>query len=49
MPVPVRGPGARTSYAVVLVALAAAGAGATWGLGRAWARLPFVGRNRWLL
>ncbi|MFI8304540.1 hypothetical protein ACIF80_13990 [Streptomyces sp. NPDC085927] len=36
-------------YAVVLVALAAAGAGATWGLGRVWARLPFVSRNRWLL
>ncbi|MFI2721148.1 hypothetical protein ACH5AI_33260 [Streptomyces collinus] len=36
-------------YAVVLIALAAAGAGATWGLGRAWARLPFVSRNRWLL
>jgi thiosulfate dehydrogenase (quinone) large subunit len=36
-------------YAVVLVALAAAGAGATWGLGRAWARLPFVNRHRWLL
>ncbi|WP_055575047.1 hypothetical protein [Streptomyces prasinopilosus] len=36
-------------YAVVLVALAAAGAGATWGLGRAWARLPVVDRNRWLL
>ncbi|MFE0965511.1 hypothetical protein ACWDCX_35130 [Streptomyces fungicidicus] len=36
-------------YAVVLVALAAAGAGATWGLGKAWARLPFVSRNRWLL
>lgn len=36
-------------YAVVLIALAAAGAGATWGLGRAWARLPFVDRNRWLL
>ncbi|MFJ4467446.1 hypothetical protein ACIP2X_08095 [Streptomyces sp. NPDC089424] len=36
-------------YAVVLVALAAAGAGATWGLGRAWARLPFVRRNTWLL
>ncbi|MGV9501013.1 hypothetical protein ACWDQ0_22275 [Streptomyces sp. NPDC003642] len=36
-------------YAVVLIALAAVGAGATWGLGRAWARLPFVGRNRWLL
>ncbi|MGY0071219.1 hypothetical protein ACWZEH_31510 [Streptomyces sp. QTS137] len=36
-------------YAVVLIALAAAGAGATWGLGRIWARLPLVGRNRWLL
>ncbi|MEU2744910.1 hypothetical protein ABZ613_01235 [Streptomyces collinus] len=36
-------------YAVVLIALAALGAGATWGLGRAWARLPFVSRNRWLL
>ncbi|WP_149550204.1 DoxX family membrane protein [Streptomyces marokkonensis] len=36
-------------YAAVLIALAAAGAGATWGLGRAWARLPFVSRNRWLL
>ncbi|GAA3367538.1 hypothetical protein GCM10017744_080060 [Streptomyces antimycoticus] len=36
-------------YAVVLIALAAAGAGATWGLGGVWARLPFVSRNRWLL
>jgi len=36
-------------YALVLIALAAAGAGATWGLGRAWARLPFVSRNRWLM
>ncbi|MEU2337954.1 hypothetical protein ABZ608_30995 [Streptomyces sp. NPDC013172] len=36
-------------YAVVLIALAAAGAGATWGLGRVWARLLFVNRNRWLL
>lgn len=36
-------------YAVVLIALAAVGAGATWGLGQAWARLPFVSRNRWLL
>ncbi|CAM5720227.1 hypothetical protein SANTM175S_09421 [Streptomyces antimycoticus] len=30
-------------------ALAAAGAGATWGLGGVGARLPFVSRNRWLL
>ncbi|BFO18567.1 DoxX family membrane protein [Streptomyces sp. KM77-8] len=36
-------------YAGVLVALAAAGAGATWGLGKAWARLPIVSRNPWLL
>ncbi|MEU9190204.1 hypothetical protein AB0D14_37895 [Streptomyces sp. NPDC048484] len=36
-------------YAVVLIALAAAGAGAVWGLGRVWARLPFVSRNRWLI
>jgi thiosulfate dehydrogenase [quinone] large subunit len=35
-------------YAVVLIALAAAGAGATWGLGKAWAKLPFVSDNRWL-
>ncbi|MGI5413651.1 hypothetical protein ACQEV9_43420 [Streptomyces chartreusis] len=35
-------------YAVVLIALAAVGAGAVWGLGRAWARLPFVSRNPWL-
>ncbi|GGT40420.1 hypothetical protein GCM10010254_70380 [Streptomyces chromofuscus] len=36
-------------HTVVLVALAAAGADATWGLGRVWARLPFVSRNRRLL
>jgi len=36
-------------YAVVLVVLAAAYAGHTWGLGRVWARLPFVQRNRWML
>ncbi|MFD5813851.1 hypothetical protein [Streptomyces sp. NPDC127038] len=35
-------------YAVVLVALAAAGAGATWGLGRLWERLPLVSRSPWL-
>ncbi|MFE7276261.1 hypothetical protein [Streptomyces sp. NPDC057623] len=35
-------------YAVVLIALAAVGAGAVWGLGRAWARLPIVSRNPWL-
>lgn len=36
-------------YAVVLVVLAAAYAGHTWGLGRRWAQLPFVQRNRWML
>ncbi|MFC9112699.1 hypothetical protein ACFTWN_05110 [Streptomyces sp. NPDC057092] len=35
-------------YAVVLVALAATGAGATWGLGRLWARTPFVDTRHWL-
>ncbi|MFH8395629.1 hypothetical protein [Streptomyces sp. NPDC018036] len=35
-------------YAIVLVALAAAGAGATWGLGRFWERLPLVSRSPWL-
>ncbi|MCT9080182.1 DoxX family membrane protein [Streptomyces fulvoviolaceus] len=35
-------------YAVVLIALAVVGAGATWGLGRAWARIPFVTRHPWL-
>ncbi|WP_208782248.1 hypothetical protein [Streptomyces griseorubiginosus] len=35
-------------YAVVLIALAAPGAGATWGPSRAWARLPFVSRRPWL-
>ncbi|GAA3219793.1 DoxX family membrane protein [Dactylosporangium siamense] len=36
-------------YAVVLVVLAAAYAGHTWGLGRRWAKLPFVQRHRWLI
>ncbi|MGW3508690.1 hypothetical protein [Streptomyces sp. NPDC000994] len=35
-------------YAVALVAVAAAGAGATWGLGRPWARLPIVRDHTWL-
>jgi thiosulfate dehydrogenase [quinone] large subunit len=34
-------------YAIVLVVLAATFAGVTWGLGRTWARLPFVRRHRW--
>ncbi|MEP6600118.1 MAG: hypothetical protein ABJB98_11870 [Actinomycetota bacterium] len=39
----------RFIYAVVLVVLAASYAGTTWGLGRSWARLPFVARHRWAL
>ena len=36
-------------YALVLIAVALTYAGNTWGFGRFWAKLPFVGRNRWLL
>jgi thiosulfate dehydrogenase (quinone) large subunit len=36
-------------YALALIALAVTYAGNTWGLGRLWAKLPFVQRNRWLL
>jgi thiosulfate dehydrogenase (quinone) large subunit len=36
-------------YALVLIALALTYAGHTWGLGKLWARLPFVQHNRWLL
>src|SRR5919198_1268186 len=35
-------------YALVLIAVALTYAGNTWGLGRTWAKLPFVGRNRLL-
>lgn len=35
-------------YAMVLVALGALGAGATWGFGRTWQQIPFVQRNGWL-
>ncbi|MFI6335736.1 hypothetical protein [Streptomyces sp. NPDC050535] len=35
-------------YAVVLIALAVASAGTTWGLGRTWARLPVVRDHAWL-
>ncbi|MEU7058656.1 hypothetical protein [Streptomyces sp. NPDC046197] len=35
-------------YAVALIAVAAAGAGATWGLGRGWAGLPVVRDHAWL-
>src|SRR5919197_6112047 len=36
-------------YALALIAVALTYAGNTWGLGRLWAKLPFVQRNRWLL
>ena len=36
-------------YALALIALALTFAGHTWGLGKQWAKLPFVQRNRWLL
>jgi thiosulfate dehydrogenase (quinone) large subunit len=36
-------------YALVLIALAVTYAGNVWGLGRRWARLPFVQRHRWLI
>jgi thiosulfate dehydrogenase [quinone] large subunit len=36
-------------YALALIALALTYAGNTWGLGKLWAKLPFVQRNRWLL
>ncbi|MET7680422.1 hypothetical protein [Streptomyces sp. NPDC005423] len=35
-------------YALVIIALAAAGAGVTWGLGRLWAELPVVRDHGWL-
>jgi thiosulfate dehydrogenase [quinone] large subunit len=36
-------------YAVVMVVIALTYAGQTWGLGKLWAKLPFVQRNRWLI
>lgn len=36
-------------YAVSLIVLAATYAGTTWGLGRSWAKIPFVQRHRWAL
>ncbi|GID91598.1 membrane protein [Amorphoplanes digitatis] len=36
-------------YAVVGVVLALTYAGHTWGLGRRWASLPLVQKNRWLI
>jgi thiosulfate dehydrogenase [quinone] large subunit len=36
-------------YAVGLIVVAATYAGTTWGLGKTWARLPFVSSHRWTL
>lgn len=36
-------------YAVSAVTVALTYAGHTWGLGRLWARLPLVQKNRWLI
>jgi thiosulfate dehydrogenase (quinone) large subunit len=36
-------------FALVLIVLALTYAGNTWGLGRYWARIPIVNKNRWLL
>ncbi|MBO8186460.1 hypothetical protein [Streptomyces spirodelae] len=35
-------------YAVALIAVAAAGAGTTWGFGRMWAGLPVIRDHAWL-
>ena len=36
-------------YALALIALAVTSAGHRRGLGKRWAKLPFVQRNRWLI
>jgi thiosulfate dehydrogenase [quinone] large subunit len=36
-------------YALVAIVAALAYAGHTWGLGKAWSRLPVVQKNRWLI
>src|SRR5690242_11832440 len=36
-------------YAAAAITAAATYAGHTWGLGRLWARLPFVQKHRWLI
>jgi thiosulfate dehydrogenase [quinone] large subunit len=36
-------------YALAMITCALAAAGTTWGLGRLWAKIPIVARNRWLL
>jgi thiosulfate dehydrogenase (quinone) large subunit len=34
---------------LVLIVLALTYAGTTWGLGKIWARIPFVTRHHWVL
>jgi thiosulfate dehydrogenase [quinone] large subunit len=36
-------------YAIVLIVLALTYAGHTWGLGRTWARLPFIHQHPWTI
>jgi thiosulfate dehydrogenase [quinone] large subunit len=36
-------------YALAAIIFALTYAGQTWGLGRVWAKLPFVQKNRWLI
>lgn len=36
-------------YALSALILAASAAGNVWGLGRHWARIPFVAKHRWLI
>jgi thiosulfate dehydrogenase [quinone] large subunit len=36
-------------YAVLLILFAVVSAGAVWGLGKRWAQLDFVQKNRWLI
>jgi len=36
-------------YALILITLAMLSAGTVWGLGKRWANLDFVRRNRWLI
>ena len=35
-------------YSLTLIVLMFYGAGKVWGLGKAWAQVPLVQRNRWL-
>jgi thiosulfate dehydrogenase [quinone] large subunit len=36
-------------YAIVMIALAVAAAGRTWGLGKVWQNLPIVRDHRWMV